>query len=155
MVGSAVARRPGMRSGNDGLARPILHLARRRCNWRDRGTCARDSRGVLRKRLMAPTSHLRETVRRAKLRLLQMHYESRVGHIGGNLPALDILITLYHQSIGPDDALVLSKGHAAGALYIALWSRGLIPEVELQTFHRDDTRLSGHPPTRGIPEILF
>ena len=33
----------------------------------------------------------------AKRRLLQMHYESRVGHIGGNLSSIDILLTLYHD----------------------------------------------------------
>ena len=84
-----------------------------------------------------------------------MHYESRVGHIGGNLSALDLLLALYHKKLGSDDAFVLSKGHAAGALYVTLWSKGLLSDDDLRTFHKDGTRLSGHPPFRGIPEILF
>src|SRR3954465_6907901 len=89
--------------------------------------------------------------RRARLRLLQMHFESRVGHIGGNLSCLDLLLTLFHSALGPDDRFVLSKGHAAGALYVALWSTGLLSEDDLKRFHQDDTLLSGHPPPRGLP----
>ena len=96
-----------------------------------------------------------ELTRNAKLRLLQMHYESGVGHIGGNLSALDLLLYLYQYAIRENDVFILSKGHAAGALYIALWSRGLLADEDLRQFHRDGTRLSGHPPVRGIPEIAF
>jgi transketolase len=88
-------------------------------------------------------------------RLLQMHYESGVGHIGGNLSSLDILLTLYHDVLHAKDAFVLSKGHAAGALYVTLWSIGALKEDDLISFHKDGTRLSGHPPLCGIPEILF
>jgi transketolase len=96
-----------------------------------------------------------EQIRAARLRLLRMHFESGVGHIGGNLSALDILLCLYHEVLTPGDRFVLSKGHAAGAMYVTLWSAGLIDEVELTTFHKDNTRLSGHPPADAIPEVLF
>ena len=91
----------------------------------------------------------------AKQRLLQMHHESGVGHLGGNLSALDLLLTLHHDVMTADDQFVLSKGHAAGAFYITLWTLGRLDDADLRTFHRDDTRLSGHPPARGIDEILF
>jgi transketolase len=97
----------------------------------------------------------RELLLRAKQRLLQMHYESGVGHIGGNLSCLDILMTLYHEVLQAKDAFVLSKGHAAGAVYVTLWSVGALSDDDLRSFHKDGTRLSGHPPLRGIPEILF
>lgn len=92
---------------------------------------------------------------RAKLRLLQMHYESKVGHIGGNLSSLDLLLSLYHFRLGRDDAFVLSKGHSAGALYITLWTKGALSDGDLRHFHGEGTRLSGHPPTQGIEEIIF
>ena len=92
---------------------------------------------------------------KAKLRLLQMHYESGVGHLGGNLSALDILLCLYHFILRKDDLFVLSKGHSAGALYVALWSIGALTDEDLRQFHKDGTRLSGHPPAIGIPEIIF
>ena len=84
-----------------------------------------------------------------------MHFESGVGHIGGNLSSLDIILYLHHHVLRPIDAFVLSKGHSAGALYTALWSIGRLTDDDLRQFHRDGTRLSGHPPVKKIPEILF
>lgn len=94
-------------------------------------------------------------VKGARKRLLQMHFESKVGHIGGNLSCLDALMVLFHEFIGPNDRFILSKGHSAGALYTTLWSTGRLSDDALKTFHKDDTLLAGHPPASGIPEILF
>lgn len=102
-----------------------------------------------------PTLDFKSTLHRARQRLLQMHYESGVGHIGGNLSCLDILLTLYHQVLGADDKFVLSKGHAAGALYVALWSVGRLTDEDLKQFHKDGTRLSGHPAPNSLPDIPF
>lgn len=88
-------------------------------------------------------------------RLLQMHHESGVGHIGGNLSAIDVLALLFNEHMAAEDAFVLSKGHSAGALYVALWSAGKLKDEDLRTFHRDGTLLAGHPPARGIAEIMF
>jgi transketolase len=96
-----------------------------------------------------------DLIQRAKLRLLEMHYRSKVGHIGGNLSALDILISLYHFRLGAADRFVLSKGHSAGALYVTLWTMGILSDEDLRLFHGEATRLSGHPPLRGIPAIIF
>ena len=93
--------------------------------------------------------------RAARLRLLRMHYESGVGHIGGNLSCLDLMLVLHQEVIGPDDQFVLSKGHAAGAYYVTLWSLGRLADDDLAPFHKDGTRLSGHPPAAGIDDILF
>ena len=82
--------------------------------------------------------------RKAKLRLLQMHYEAGVGHIGGNLSCLDILLYLHHRHMQPQDVFILSKGHAAGALYVTLWTLGKLTDADLSTFHKDDTSLPGH-----------
>lgn len=96
-----------------------------------------------------------EDFNRARQRLLRMHYESGVGHIGGNLSALDALLVVYHEFLREGDHFVLSKGHAAGALYTALWSVGRLREEDLETFHRDGTLLAGHPPAEGIADIAF
>ncbi len=83
-----------------------------------------------------------------------MHYERGVGHLGGNLSALDAILVIHHRLMTPLDDFVLSKGHSAGALYIALWSRGILTDEDLSTFHADGTKLAGHPVpgwTRHIP----
>lgn len=92
---------------------------------------------------------------RARRRLLQMHYASGVGHIGGNLSALDATLLVFHEFLRDEDRFVLSKGHSAGALYVALWSVGRLAGEALDTFHRDGTLLAGHPPCVGIPDIPF
>jgi transketolase len=92
---------------------------------------------------------------RARRRLLQMHFESGVGHIGGNLSALDAMLIVFHEYLTVEDQFVLSKGHSAGALYIALWSAGRLQEQDLKLFHKDNTLLAGHPPAKGISEIPF
>lgn len=95
-----------------------------------------------------------DRIERARARLLQMHFESKVGHIGGNLSALDAMLHLHTRVMTADDTFVLSKGHSAGALYVTLWAIGKITDDELTQFHKDGTRLAGHPVAhwhRGIP----
>jgi len=84
-----------------------------------------------------------------------MHYESKVGHIGGNLSALDALLHLHDRVMTEEDVFILSKGHAAGALYIALWASGRLDEEELRSFHKDGTQLAGHPAAHWHPRIPF
>lgn len=91
----------------------------------------------------------------ARRRLIQMHFESGVGHIGGNLSCLDLLVLLFHDFIYEQDRFVLSKGHSAGALYIALWATGRLDDAALRTFHKDGTLLAGHPVAGWHPDILF
>jgi len=84
-----------------------------------------------------------------------MHYDSRVGHIGGNLSALDVLMAIHHRLLKKDDVFILSKGHAAGALYVTLWSLGHLTDEDLCQFHKDRTKLSGHPAPGWLPQIPF
>jgi transketolase len=88
-------------------------------------------------------------------RLLQMHFKAGVGHIGGNLSALDAILVVFHDFLTDQDLFILSKGHSAGALYTALWSVGRLKDIDLDTFHQDGTLLAGHPPASGIPDIPF
>jgi len=94
-------------------------------------------------------------INKARKRLLQMHFESKVGHVGGNLSALDAMLLVFHEFLKPEDKFVLSKGHSAGALYVTLWSLGRLQDSDLKLFHKDNTLLAGHPPAKGIAEITF
>ena len=85
-------------------------------------------------------SKLATAIRR---RDLQMIYDAKIGHIGGDFSAIDILVTLYfgilhldpHAPTAPDrDRFILSKGHSAGALYTTLAHAGFFPLEELKTF---------------------
>ncbi len=85
-------------------------------------------------------------------------------HIGGSLSMVELLAALYTGIIqfrrnDPDwaerDRVILSKGHAAMALYAALAEAGIIEEEELKTFKQDGSRLGGHPSLNGLPGIEF
>lgn len=82
-----------------------------------------------------------------------MHFESGVGHIGGNLSSLDLLVYLHHRVLNENDVFVLSKGHSVGALYVTLWSLGKLSDEDLCQFHGEGTKLSGHPAPDWLPEI--
>ncbi len=104
---------------------------------------------------MTLATDMQPLLRQARQRLLQMHYDSNVGHIGGNLSSLDAMVLLHLRVLGPDDVFVLSKGHSAGALYVSLWMAGKLPEAELKTFHKDHTHLVAHPTAGWHPGIRF
>lgn len=103
----------------------------------------------------AEKSLTKATLLRAKKRLVEMYYRSKVGHLGGSLSALDGMMLVHHEFMTSQDRFVLSKGHSAGALYITLWSLGKLADAELDTFHKDNTILAGHPPAHGLPDVPF
>lgn len=89
-------------------------------------------------------------------RLLEMHRAANSGHIGSSLSCLEILVDLCFARMAPDDMLVMSKGHAASALYTTLSLSGRMPEARLEDFYQDNTLLAAHPPcSRGIRAIPF
>ncbi len=89
-------------------------------------------------------------------RMLRLYRAANVGHIGSSLSCLEILVELCFSRMAPEDVLILSKGHAAGALYTALSLSGRMPEAELESFYHDGTLLAAHPPCSGaIAAIPF
>ncbi len=96
----------------------------------------------------------RDDIARQIKKLLAMHRNASVGHIGGNLSSITA-ISLIIERLREQDRFVLSKGHSAGALYISMMNAGKISEAELSTFHKDGTRLPGHPPVNIFKEIPF
>ena len=91
--------------------------------------------------------------------ILEQSKRVGVGHIGSSLSVADILRALYREVVNiPDpqdqnrDRFVLSKGHAALALYAALFLRNIISKDDLDTFCDDGTSVGVHPEhtLRGI-----
>ena len=88
-------------------------------------------------------ARLRALATSIRLRDLQMIYGAKLGHIGGDFSATDILVALYFDVLRIDpgqpddperDRFILSKGHSAGALYTTLAHAGFFPLDELATF---------------------
>lgn len=98
---------------------------------------------------------LQETLVKVKSKLLETHYLTNTGHIGGNFSCIDALVVLHHHTMQEGDKFILSKGHSAAALYATLWSLGKISDDELATFSKDGTRLGGHPSDLSLPDVTF
>lgn len=96
------------------------------------------------------------SVKQAKRLLLEMHKKAGVGSIGGSLSCIEALLLLFSEYYTQETRIVLSKGHSAGALYVALHCLGWLSKDELlETFCRDNTRLPGHPPANKFAQIPF
>lgn len=105
---------------------------------------------------------LRQLSRAIRKRDLEMVYGAKLGHIGGDFSVIDILATLYFAVLRIDpqhpddperDRFILSKGHAAGALYTTLAHAGFFPLDELHTFAQPLSRLNGHPNRVKVPGV--
>jgi transketolase len=100
--------------------------------------------------------------RHIRLDVLDMVYRRQAGHLGGSYSAAEILACLYfhHLKIDPTnpnwpkrDRFLLSKGHAAAALYSVLARRGFFPVEELKTWGHLGGRLQGHPDRIKTPGV--
>ena len=94
--------------------------------------------------------------------IINMLTESSSGHPGGSLSCTDILVTLYFNEMRYDvknpkdenrDRFVLSKGHAAPALYATLSEAGFFPKEELMTLRKINSKLQGHPNMNYVPGV--
>lgn len=100
----------------------------------------------------------------AKIRLgiIEGTYNAKSGHPGGSLSIAELLSYLYFKEMNIDpadpkkddrDRFVLSKGHAAPALYAALANRGYFPVEDLKTLRKSDSYLQGHPNMNHVPGV--
>lgn len=100
-----------------------------------------------------------KTIRR---NIVEMLTESKSGHPGGSLSAVEIMTTLYFDEMNVDinephdpnrDRFVLSKGHAAPVLYSALAEKGFFDKDELMKLRKTGAMLQGHPNMNYIPGV--
>ncbi len=86
--------------------------------------------------------------------ILRMIYKAQSGHPGGSLSCVNIIYLLYDNIMRINyqnptwegrDIFLLSKGHAAPALYAVLSKFGFIKREELFTLREIDSKIQGHP----------
>ena len=92
-------------------------------------------------------------LRALRQQIVRITAESGEGHAPSSLSVLDIIYVLHKHVMRPEDKFVLSKGHAALALYVVLANIGKIKQQALDHFCEDGSYLLGHPerfPEDGI-----
>lgn len=97
-----------------------------------------------------------------RIGIIEGVHAAKAGHPGGSLSICEVLSYLYNAEMKVDpknakwelrDRLVLSKGHAAPAVYAALALKGFFPVEDLKTLRKSDSYLQGHPNMNKIPGI--
>ena len=99
---------------------------------------------------------------RVRQHIIEGTFNAKSGHPGGSLSAADVITYLYFKEMRVDpsnpqwedrDRFVLSKGHAAPALYGALAVKGFFPEDEIKNLRKPSSFLQGHPDMKGVPGV--
>ncbi len=106
---------------------------------------------------------LRDMATRIRRHIVTMLAESKSGHPGGSLSAVELVTALYfggflrydaEQPEWPDrDRFILSKGHGVPVQYAAMAEAGYFPVEELMTLRKINSRLQGHPVLGATPGI--
>ncbi len=88
--------------------------------------------------------------------------ELGVGHLGGSLSMVELLVTLYYKHMNVDpknpqkvgrDRLIVSKGHSGPAVYAVLAEKGYFPKEWLMTLNKPGTNLPSHCDMNRTPGI--
>ncbi len=105
---------------------------------------------------------MQKTAQELRLTIIDMVHRAGSGHSGGSLSCAEILTVLYDEimNIDPEDPLnpdrdrfVLSKGHAAPALYATLARKGYFAWTQLNTLRQLESCLQGHPCMFKLPGV--
>lgn len=105
---------------------------------------------------------IQDIARHIRLDVLEMVYRRGAGHPGGSYSCAEILAALFfhHLKIDPArpdwperDRFLLSKGHAAAALYSVMARRGFFPLADLEQWGHLGAHLQGHPDRLKTPGV--
>ncbi|MBO4433276.1 MAG: transketolase [Clostridia bacterium] len=105
---------------------------------------------------------LQKTACKIRMGIIHGVHAAKSGHPGGSLSCADILTYLYFKEMNVDpknpkdpkrDRFVLSKGHAAPALYATLAERGYFDKKEMFSLRHIGSFLQGHPDMKGVPGV--
>ena len=105
---------------------------------------------------------LEVTACKVRMGIIEGVHSAKAGHPGGSLSCADILTYLYFVQMNVDvnnpkmenrDRFVLSKGHAAPALYSVLAHKGFFEVESLKTLRQIGSILQGHPDMKHIPGV--
>jgi len=97
-----------------------------------------------------------------RYKMIELMIDAKSGHPGGALSSAEIITALYFNFLKIDpqnpklpnrDRFILSKGHSAPILYIALAEKGFFPKEALKTYRRYGSILQGHPDMKKTPGI--
>ena len=111
---------------------------------------------------MTKTPDLAAIAARIRARVVEMSHVAETPHLGSSLSCVDMLVVAYWAALRIDpkhpldrdrDRFILSKGHAATALYATLAERGFFDPQLLDTYNDDSAVLPEHPGLQCVPGV--
>jgi transketolase len=105
---------------------------------------------------------LEKVAARLRGQVIEMSHMAKSAHLGSALSCCDIIAAAYWRVLRIDpadpkaanrDRFILSKGHAATALYAALAFKGFFDPALLETYTHDGSLLAEHPPANLLPGV--
>jgi transketolase len=105
---------------------------------------------------------LEKVAARLRGQVIEMSHLAKSAHLGSSLSCCDVIAAAYWRVLRIDpadpkasnrDRFILSKGHAATALYAALAFRGFFDPALLETYTHDGSLLAEHPPANLLPGV--
>lgn len=108
------------------------------------------------------SDELRSLARRIRVHTVNMTHWGQSSHVGSGLSIADILAVLYGSVLRVDpenpewehrDRMLISKGHAAAAVYAALAESGFVDVQTLRDFYQDGSTLPGHVTWGKVPGV--
>lgn len=105
--------------------------------------------------LINNANSFKKTANTLRKKVLEMAVNAGAGHVAPSFSCIEILVSLYYGGVlrfnskdpaCPDrDRFILSKGHAAPALYAILADQGFFPRTDLDSFAKNGSHLGCHP----------
>lgn len=98
----------------------------------------------------------------ARIEILNMTSLAKASHVASSLSVIDLLAVLYSgiANVTPDnhekadrDIVILSKGHAAAAIYSVLALKKFFDSGWLDNYCGDGAQLGGHVTSTGVPGV--
>ncbi len=107
-------------------------------------------------------SELERLSKHIRGKIVEMSHKSGAAHLGSSLSCVDILVAAYWSVLSIDpkrpsdperDRFILSKGHAATALFATLETKGFFPNSLIETFACEGGCLEEHPGPNCAPGV--
>ena len=83
-------------------------------------------------------------IKNIRINILKKTFDAQTSHIGSCFSIVEILYVIYFLKLKKNDTFVLSKGHAALALYSTLFEKKILSKKTFNSYGKNNSNLMSH-----------